>query len=120
MSVLVIGMKFGKDDQNTHLDAKAVNETIAKEIQKAKEVGYDFTFYSIDPASSYTISEIRDLVQSKKFDCVSIGFAVRGVPEATTLFEDVLNVCAQEIKPLPKFVFALRPNMVVERVQRVL
>ena len=74
-----------------------------------------------DPAASTKfsaiISEAKKSLQSQQWDCVCMGFGVRGVQELTPLFEDLVNAAAG-LEHRPRLLFPIKPDGIAERVKQ--
>lgn len=64
------------------------------------------------------ISDTKQKLNSQQWDCVNIGYGVRGLIELTPLFEGLINAVL-ELTPVPKMVFAVKPDGASEAVKRL-
>lgn len=73
-----------------------------------------------DPAASSKfpgiINQVKKTLQSQKWDCVTMGYGVRGLQELTPLFEDLVNAAA-ELEHRPRLLFPIMPDGIADRVR---
>jgi hypothetical protein len=117
--VLVTGMRGSNDPKLSTATFEQMKQMIEDQKNKAREVGFEFTIYYIDPENPATISEFTEQLRARQWDGVNIGFGIRSNPTFTALFEELVNSAVTEVNPPPKLVFAVRPDLVVENCQRV-
>lgn len=80
--------------------------------------GRDFKNTDVSDLYAGIVADARVKLKEKQWDAVSIGNGVRGVTELTPLFEVLANAVVEEVKPLPKMLFALAPDGASERVRK--
>jgi hypothetical protein len=117
--VLVTGMRGSNDPKLSTITLEQMTQMIEDQKKKARESGFEFTIYYIDPGNPATISEFIEHLRARPWDGVNIGFGIRSNPNFTPLFEQLVNAAVTEVQPPPKLVFAVRPDLVIENCQRV-
>lgn len=120
-SILIFGLKPLPNAAGPWT-VETVPKAINQQITVAKDAGYDLTVHQIDSAVSTetTMEEVRSLLRTRAWDCVGVGYGVRGNLEMTPLFEMLVNAAVEEVKPVPKFSFATSPTLLFEGALRVL
>lgn len=83
---------------------------------KLEALGYDAELGLIDSADTAN-ETLRNLLMSKRRDCVLIGAGVRTVPDYLPLFEALVNTCL-ECAPKAKLCFNSGPFDSVAAIQR--
>ena len=113
-NILGIGLvlPFSMDPDNT---------LVSNETARAKASNFNLDFYECDISLPHddVVLGLTQLLRSKKYAAISVGFGVRGNRDLTTLFEKLVNACIEH-QPEVKFGFALLPTTVVETCARVL
>ena len=74
-------------------------------------------FVEVDPDDPNTLEKFREVVRSRRFDGISIGWGLRSLPEMSWLFEAAVNV-AREESPQSKLVFNAGPDDVLNAFRR--
>lgn len=96
------------------------NEQIRVGLEKAEKdllaSGYDSTvfFHAFEDG----VTAWRDILQSKKWDGVIIGFGVKGNPELNEFFEGLVNA-VREWAPQAKIGFNTSPDSTVAAARRI-
>lgn len=117
--ILVTGMRGSNDPEVSSVTLEQMKQVIEDQKKRAREAGFEFTIYYIDPENPSLINEFTEYLRARPWHGVNIGFGVRANPELTSLFEQLVNAAVAEVHPPPKLVFAVRPDLVVESCQRV-
>lgn len=60
-----------------------------------------------------------EVLRSKPWDAVSIGFGVRGNPAYTSVFEGLVNAVSDYVRPVPILLFQARPDGLSESAKRM-
>lgn len=81
-----------------------------------RDAGYDYTTSFYGPGSVGTNHVISEL-KRKHYDGVMIGFGVRGNPDLTVWFEEIVNI-VREHAPHAKFMFNADPQSSLEAAKR--
>ena len=91
----------------------------AQDINKRlMELGYEVQSCLVDPKETNE-GIVSDILSKEKFDCIMIGFGIRGLPQHTVLFEKIINTIHQKAPPSStKICFNTNPNDTVEAVLR--
>ena len=100
--------------------ASAVQAAVSAAIKEANELGYRAEAHGVDLADVNHIESFRGFLNGRTWDGVMIGWGIRGLPEHTELFEELVNIVVANLKPLPKFIFGLKPDGFIDAIQRVL
>lgn len=96
-----------------------LKEALAKEIERAYEAGYDVTNFDINPEDpAWSVQQVTELLNSKHFDVMTLGFGIRGNKEWTSLFEDLVNT-ARELSPRTKLGFSTSPADICGTIKRL-
>ena len=115
-AVLVAGL--GKGGPRS-LSEEEVKQMLEPSIKKMSEGGFDTEVVLVDVhPNPDKLAVFRSYLARKDWDCVSIGFGIRGDASHTDLFEDLVNACLEVPKP-PKMSFCLGPDKIYESVSRV-
>ena len=106
------------------LSADEMHALLATEMGKLREAGFEPTLHLVDAKSPSKIEDFKATLAEKRWDGVSVGFGVRGKPELTELFEDLVNavieVGTKQEGGVPKLCFALAPDGQLPNAKRVL
>jgi hypothetical protein len=92
----------------------------AQDINKRlMELGYEVQSCLVDPKETNE-GIVSDILSKEKFDCIMIGFGIRGLPQHTVLFEKIINTIHQNAPPpsSTKICFNTNPSDTVEAVLR--
>lgn len=120
-TILVVGLgETVSDNARTtfNFDPSKTMELVAAEVEKAKTRGFDCTVFVVEPwRPAETLAELKTQLQKRRWDGVSIGYAVRALKENTPIFEETINMTA-EFCPGAKFVFPLGREDVWEAIRR--
>ncbi|GIZ48993.1 hypothetical protein CKM354_001203400 [Cercospora kikuchii] len=122
-NVLVAGMghfvsadweQQGKNgQQNTN------RQTVVDEMERAKAEGYNCSLVDVNPEDPEdTLRRIKEVLQKRHCDIFMIGFAVRGNPKFTSMFEQLVNTSV-ELSPKTKFGFFPKPDEVYSTLVRI-
>ena len=98
----------------------AIQTAVGVAMKKATEEGYKAEMYAVNTADVNHQENFQGFLKGRFWDGVMIGWGIRGVPEHTELFEALVNTVVAEVKPVPKFIFSLKPDTLIESIQRVL
>lgn len=101
--------KFGDEIAN------AVREGLKKMVVDMKDLGYDYKQFFLGPEQGMT--PLIDELKGKNWDGVLVGFGVRGNPDLTVFFEQIVNT-AREHAPAAKLLFNSSPESTVDAVKR--
>jgi hypothetical protein len=89
------------------------------EAAKIKEMGYEVEAQVTSPEDIDTVvSKVKDKLQSREWDGYVIGFGIRGVPEYTNIFEELVNA-GRELAPQARMGFNTVPNDVHVAISRM-
>ncbi|MCJ1325031.1 hypothetical protein MMC10_001693 [Thelotrema lepadinum] len=123
-SILVIGLTVAHaaasdEIRNEGKTAEVLREKIQASLKKCQDAGYEVNpkQFPSNSLSTTALPECKELLGSKKWDGVIIGFGIRGVPECTEFFEKLVNA-AREIVPGAPFGFNTRPDDLYECLLR--
>lgn len=123
--LLNMGLKAGPG-----MPASTIIESIQRDSAILADMGFDHEefFLDVDPEDPEApklfpsiVSEARSFLRAnkgKEWDVVNLGGGVRRVPEMTELFEALVNVVLEEVRPAPKMIFTLRPDAASAAVRR--
>jgi hypothetical protein len=94
-------------------------QAAAQDINKRlMELGYEVQSCLVDPKETNE-GIVSDILSKEKFDCIMIGFGIRGLPQHTVLFEKIINTIHQNAPPSStKICFNTNPSDTVEAVLR--
>ena len=96
-----------------------VVEKVQAGLKQAQEAGYDTMMLELNPEDPKgSLESVREMLKSKNFDGLLIGYGLRAMKENTVLFEDVVN-CARELRPEMKLLFATAPDRMLETLERL-
>src|ERR671914_472496 len=99
-------------------DANRVKAAAQDANKRLMELGYEVQGCLVDLGETAE-SVVSDLLSKEKFDCIMIGFGIRGLPQHTVLFEKIINTIHQKAPPSStKICFNTNPNDTVEAVLR--
>ena len=114
-TILTIGLVLPPSPATSVMQA-----AVGAAMKRAHEEGYRAEMYAVDRQDAHHMENFRGFLKSHTWDGVMIGWGIRGVPEHTELFEELVNMVVAEVKPAPKFVFSLKPDALIDAIQRVL
>jgi hypothetical protein len=123
--VLMIGIDpklidFSKITAATGWDAKRIQAAGQDANKRLMELGYEVQSCLVDLGETTAESIVSDILSKEKFDCIMIGFGIRGLPQHTLLFEKIINTIHQNAPPSSstKICFNTNPSDTVEAVLR--
>jgi hypothetical protein len=103
---------------NTGWDANRVRAAGQDANKRLMELGYEVQSCLVDLGETAE-SLLSDILSKEKFDCIMIGFGIRGLPQHTVLFEKIINTIHQNAPPSStKICFNTNPSDTVEAVLR--
>ncbi|KAJ9649843.1 hypothetical protein H2198_010830 [Neophaeococcomyces mojaviensis] len=119
-SIFIVGLaevtSFAEERKQKYGNPDQLRTIIMGEIKKIQDAGYDIEVTLVDPDDfADTLKEIKEKLRSRQWDGFNVGFGVRGTPEYTDVFEQVVNA-AREIVPGTKMSFNSRPDNLYECV----
>lgn len=121
-SVLCIGINPSKRDTEETKNAppsEAIRNMITKQIQDAKDAGYELQVELIAPNEmSEKIPQIRDMLVEKRWDGFIIGGGIRKELHLTDYFEQLVNA-GREIRPQARMGFNTSPMDIVDTMKRM-
>lgn len=97
-----IGLPWDHPIVKAHLNVALVRDALQKMEEAMVDAGYDYTQHLMAPEDG--IGSLVTELNRKSYDGVVIGFGVRGSPELTVFFEEMVNTI-QEHAPKAKFLF---------------
>lgn len=107
-----------------HLTGHPINDVITKNWSQAPEdqvhrfnnVGFDFDGNDIPGA----LAQLKEKLAGHPWDGVLVGWCIRGKPEHTVIFEDVIALCTEftRVRPESKVFFCTGPDNLVEATLR--
>lgn len=116
-AILGLGLKG-----NHMYDEATIQRNIEEQAAQAREAGFDLEACMFDRTSTpASVAElIRAKLRERQWDGVMLGFGIRGPSDlaTTALFETAVNLCAQEMKPTPRFAFNSSPMTTVQAIVR--
>ncbi|PIA95822.1 hypothetical protein CB0940_10758 [Cercospora beticola] len=97
----------------------AQRSDVSQEMERAKAEGYDYSLVDVNPEDPEdTLRRIKEVLQKRHCDIFMIGFAVRGNPKFTSMFEQLVNTSV-EVSPKTKFGFFPKPDEVYSTLVRI-
>jgi hypothetical protein len=103
---------------NTGWDTNRVRAAAQDANKRLMELGYEAQSCLVDLGETAE-SVLSDILSKEKFDCIMIGFGIRGLPQHTILFEKIINTIHQNAPPSStKICFNTNPSDTVEAVLR--
>jgi hypothetical protein len=104
---------------NTGWDANRVRAAGQDANKRLMELGYEVQSCLVDLGETAK-NVVSDILSKEKFDCIMIGFGIRGLPQHTVLFEKIINTIHQKAPPpsSTKICFNTNPADTVETVLR--
>ncbi|EME48335.1 hypothetical protein DOTSEDRAFT_108113, partial [Dothistroma septosporum NZE10] len=85
---------------------------------KARAAGYEVQLTFVDPAVFPNhLSELRQRVETGKWDALIIGGGLKNAPSLTKEFEQTVNL-ARTSAPKMKILFQMAPGDIYETIQR--
>jgi hypothetical protein len=110
---------FSKTTTAAGWDANRVQAAGQDANKKLMELGYEVQSCFVDLRETTAESVVTDILSKEKFDCIMIGFGIRGLPQHTVLFEKIINTIHQNAPPSStKICFNTNPADTVEAVLR--
>jgi hypothetical protein len=118
--VLLIGIDPKLIDSSlatTGWDTNRVRAAAQDINKRLMELGYEVQSCLVDPKETNE-GIVSDMLSKEKFDCIMIGFGIRGLPQHTVLFEKIINTIHQNVPPSSstKICFNTNPSDTVEAV----
>ncbi|KAK5309333.1 hypothetical protein LTR70_010389, partial [Exophiala xenobiotica] len=103
------------------LPPKEAETLIKTEIDKATKAGFSLELYQmqLEQPEKQILDELAEHLQQQKWDAVAFGFGIRGDREQTPLFEKVVNMAVENVRPTPRLAFPVLPDKIVEAFERV-
>lgn len=98
----------------------AMQAAVGAAMKRANEEGYTAEMYAVDSNNVHRKESFCAFLEGCNWNGVMIGWGIRGMPEHTELFEELVNSIVAEAKPAPKFIFSLKPDGLIDAIQRVL
>lgn len=114
-TILTIGLALPPSPETSAMQA-----AVGAAMKRANEEGYRAEMYAMDRQDAHRMDNFRGFLKCRTWDGVMIGWGIRGIPEHTELFEELVNMVVAEVKPAPKFIFSLKPDGLIDAIQRVL
>jgi hypothetical protein len=103
---------------NTGWDTNRVRAAAQDANKRLMELGYEAQSCLVDLGETAE-SVLSDILSKEKFDCIMIGFGIRGLPQHTVLFEKIINTIHQKApSSSTKICFNTNPSDTVEAVLR--
>lgn len=107
-----------------HLTGRPITDVITKNWSQAPDnqasrfnnVGFDFDGKNVTRA----LAELKETLAEHPWDGILVGWCIRGKPEHTVIFEDVMALCSEFTRghPEAKILFCTGPNNLVEATLR--
>ena len=113
-AILLIGLPW-QDVPDKELGAK-VRVGLEGLETRMPEAGYDYHGFFANPKDGY--QPFTDVVTSRKWDAIIIGFGVRGMPQSTEFFEWLVNEI-KEKAPQSKIGFNQSPESTLDAAKRL-
>jgi hypothetical protein len=98
-------------------DANRVKAAAQDANKRLMELGYEVQGCLVDLGETAE-SVVSDTLSREKFDCIMIGFGIRGLPQHTLLFEKIINTIHQKAPSSSKMCFNTNPSDTVEAALR--
>lgn len=99
-------------------DANRVKTAAQDANKRLLELGYEVQSCLVDLGETAE-GVVSDTLSREKFDCIMIGFGIRGLPQHTLLFEKIINTIHQKAPPSStKICFNTNPVDTVEAALR--
>lgn len=123
IAILVVGISEPTNTAPEALRAKGVSAEHIRQasqamMKAAAEKGYDLKPVLISPDNVQKgIEEFEEKLQSQKWDGVMVGFGIRGDPQFTEVFEQLMNLCRVK-SPESQLVFNTEPKDVLPSILR--
>ena len=97
-----------------------LRQKIVEQVKQAETTGYIVEIKQVraDPDTfPVALQEIKEILRSKHWDGLIIGFGLRGWPKYTEFFEDLVNATI-EITPRSRLCFNSTPDDLYETIVR--
>jgi len=114
-AVLLVGLPWNHHIVVSKYDADAVRRGLEKTEIIMKDAGYDYKPCYIPPEEGVT--SLIDELKNKYWNGVIVGFGVRGDPDLTVFFEQIINA-VQQYSPTTKLLFNSSPDSVLDAAKR--
>ena len=101
----------------TGWDANRVRAAAQDANKRLMELGYEVQGCLVDLGETAE-SVVSDTLSREKFDCIMIGFGIRGLPQHTLLFEKIINTIHQKAPSSSKMCFNTNPGDTVKAALR--
>ncbi|KAJ0114442.1 hypothetical protein J7T55_010831 [Diaporthe amygdali] len=120
--ILGIGILKESSSQDPAYSPERVKQEVDQELARLREAGFEFTLYFADSKDiEATMPAVKSLLRDSTWDGVSVGFGLRGAPEYTALFEDIVNAAIKETRGhVPKLMFTSSTTDIYDAAIRVL
>ncbi|MBV9720539.1 MAG: hypothetical protein JO082_01290 [Mycobacterium sp.] len=116
--VLLVGFTADAVDlSDLPVDLESLRKSIAEGDAEVEAAGYDVERAWIGTDHYAGVDEVRKALTNSAFDIVMVGNGVRGNPQYTVLFEQVVNV-VHELAPRARFAFNADPPSTLEALRR--
>lgn len=114
-TIIVIGLPVDHAIVKAHFDPEVIRAGIEKVLADTTAAGYAISAFFLQPDDGMAplIAELKQ----KSYDGVMIGFGVRGTPELTVFFEDIVNT-VREHAPSAKLLFNSSPPTTLDAAKR--
>lgn len=83
------------------------------QISRFENVAFDFDGGNVPVA----MKELKEIMLHQQWDGILIGWCIRGKPENTAIFEDLIALCRM-LRPETKVIFCTGPDNLVEATLR--
>jgi cobyric acid synthase len=122
--ILIIGLSQAPPQSSDDAKAAAgspseLRAKIMATVEKARSAGYELEVKQTEAADlPTTIVEMREKLQGRTWDGYVIGFGLRGLPEYSEAFEQLVN-SARELAPKTKLGFNSSPADLMATIERM-
>jgi hypothetical protein len=113
-TILTIGLALPPSPATSAMQA-----AVGAAMKRANDEGYKAEMYAVDLGDAHRMDSFRAFLKGRTWNGVMLGWGIRGMPENTELFEELVNAVVAEVKPAPKFIFSLKPDGLIDAIQRV-
>ena len=98
-----------------------IRQRAQEETKKFEAAGFHHHTHLIENPEdrSNSISEIRKVLNGRRWDGIAIGYGFRGETQLTELFEDTVNACIDVCGPRVRFIFPTLPTAHYESAKRL-